>query len=660
LNIKLYIGSSQAEFNETFNVMFSVGDIRQVNFGNANRSYTLNIPLTKTNKALLKHVIQPGVKTEPSATARLYIGEIMAIAGTLKIQTYDDYFCKAIIESDTWIEELKDKKMTELDLSASDHALTHQNVEDSWSASYPIYRYPMIDFGGLQSGESGTSAKWYPTDFIPAIKIVELITKILSPYTISSSWLSTSFVKDLFILARETIAPESFIKSKALEANCSGESGNSNTVSVAASASGTASLTDHVILFSNVITDEGVDYSGPTGQYVVPETGTYRLYTTVKVLSNGNTSPFTETNGNMTLTIKQTGSATRTLKTVTAGSIVNNSSHVLDSGYCYLVVGDIIKVQTTMYTTATNGGGSPADLIVDIEGTSEVKLIWGNANRYSGLNKTISLEEMLPDMLQIDFLAAIRDIFLLRFWMDKQKRTIYIEPLSSFNSSTVIDLTSLIDYENKEGEPISKNYYADLLLKWKDDTSDEAFKEYMKYYTTSYGEKEINLSSIYTIKGKETKESPFSSILEGPCYPISSGTLNLPRIFNTFPVDPYIIFDRKTDFNMRLVEWKGLTGGLTWYYESETKTEYPKIAGVTWTYIYENFWLKPLHWIDKGKIYTYRMKIKPSYLNQFFTVVASASSEGFRPIYKVGDNYYYLQKITSDGITAELEMILKS
>jgi hypothetical protein len=488
---------------------------------------------------------------------------------------------------------------------------------------------------------------------------VEIITKILSPYTISSSWLATSFVKHLFILAKETIAPESFTKGKALLADCTGETDNYDTVTVAASGSDTASLTDHKIQFSDITDNEGSHYSGTTGEYTVPETGTYRFYATVIVVSNGNISPFTETNGNMTLTIKQTGSASRTLKTVTASSIVNNSSHILDSGYCHLVAGDVVSTQTTMYSTATNGGGAPADLTIGIEGTSELKLIWGNANRYSGLNKNISLEEMLPDMLQVDFLAAIRDIFLLRFWMDKQKRTVYIEPMSSFNSSTVINLTTLIDYENKEGELISPNYYKEILLKWKDDT-DEAYKEYMKYYTASYGEKEISLASLYTIKGKEIRESTFSSIIEGPCYSISSGTLNLPRIFDTFPVDPYIIFKRKTDFNLRLVEWKGLTAGLTWYMDDETYTNYPKTAGITWTYIYENFWLKPLHWIDKGKTYTYRMKIKPSYLNQFFTVVATAGSEGFRPTYQIGDDYYYLQKVTSDGITAEIELVLKN
>ena len=661
MQVKLLIGTEQADFNERFNVMFSVGDIRQINFGNANKSYSLNLPLTKTNRRLVKHVNHAAVKTEPSATARLYIGELLIIAGTLKVQTYDDYSIKVLITSDDWIDALKDRKMTELDLSASDHALTHQNVEDSWSASYPVYRYPMIDFGGLQSGESGASAKWYPTDFIPMIKVAELITKILSPYTIVSSWLSSSFVKDLFILGRETIAPESFTQNKALEADCTGEVGNADTVNVAASGSDTAELTDHVILFSNVTTDEGSDYVGSTGEYTVPETGTYRIKANVIVLSNGNTSPFSETNGNMTLTIKQTGSATRTLKTITAATIVNNSSHVLDSGYVHLVAADVITIQATMYSTATNGGGGAADLTIGIDGTSEMSLIWGNANRYAGLNKNISLEKMLPDITQVDFLAAIRDIFWLRIWMDRMKRTIYIEPLSSFVSSTVVDLTPYIDFANVNGELISENYFKELTLKWKDDTSDEAYKEYMKFYTTtSYLQKDISMSSLFCKPGTEVKEHPFSSIIEGPCYPIASGTLNLPRIFNVFPVYPFIIFDRKTDFNTRLVEWKGLTGGLTWYYEGETHSNYPKIAGVDWDYIYDNYLLKPLHWIDKGKAYTVKMKVKPAFLSQFFTVIAAATSEAFRPTYQINDNYYFLEKITSDGELAELELVLKS
>jgi len=659
--ISLYIGTELADFSEAFNVGYSVRDISSIDFGSTNRSYPLNLPLTRQNKKLLKFNSEADVKTEVTDIARLYLNDMLVISGRLIVQGFNDFFASTYIESDTWLDDLKDRKMSELDLSAHDHLLTHQNVEDSWSASYPAYRYPMIDFGGLQSGQSGASAQWLPTDFIPMISIKTLVEKIFEPYTIVSSWLSTAFIKDLFILAKETILSDEFVKGKELSADCTGESGNSDTVTVAASGSGTAILNNHVIIFSNETTDEGNDFNAPTGVYTVPETGTYRFKAVLIVRSNGNTSPFTETIGNMTLTIEQTGSASRTLKTVSAATIVNNSSHTLDSGYVHLVAGDEITVQASMYSTATNGGGVAADLTVDIEGTSSIELIWGQANRYSGLNKTIALDEMLPDMKQIDFLAAIRDIANLAFWFDKAKQNIYIEPWDSFISSTVIDLTSYIDFENTPSENISTNYPKSLFFRWKGDASDKAHEDYSKYNTATIGEKEVVLTSQFARQETEYRDHPFSSSVTGPNYTISDNTNEHVRIFAEWPIPPYIMFNRMIGFNTRLVEWKGLTA-LNWYYETELHNWYPKIAPVTWSDLYTKYWMKYFHYVDKGKLYTFRMKIG-NRLNQFFTVVNSATSEGFRPTYKVTlkgvDHYFFLQKLTTDGNIAEIEMIVK-
>jgi hypothetical protein len=658
--VKLYIGSDLADFNERFNVMFSIGDINDISFGNANKSYTLTLPLTKQNKKLLKFINQADVKSEPTATGRLYLDELLIISGSVKVQGYDEYSASIIISSDEWIDALKDRKMVALDLSASDHLLTHATVEDSWSAAYPVYRYPMIDFGGLQSMEAGTTAKWYPTDFIPMISVATLINKILAPYTISSSWIGTAFVKNLYILAKETIANDDFITGKNLATTCEGATANYNTATIANGASGTASLTNYVIKFSHIDTNEGSHYNGTTGEYTVPETGTYRFIASVVVQKAGTVS-LTETIGSLALSINQTGSASRTLASDSAASIVNNSVHSLDTGYCHLVAGDKVTVKTTMYSTSTNSSGGSGDLTIGIQGTSTLEAVWGNANKYSGLNKNISLEEMLPDMTQLDFLAAIRDIFNLRFWMDRMKRTVYIEPWDSFISSTVVDITSLIDHSSKPADLISQNYNKTITLKWKDD-NDEAYNDYVTYHTDSYLKKDITLSSLYAKNGTETREHPFSSIVEGPGYVISTA-VQLPRIYKTFPVTPYYFFDRKVNFNTRLVEWKGLTAGLTWHYESETKNTYPKIAGVDWSAIHTGYWMKLMHYIDKGKMYTLKMKVKPGFLTQFFTVVNSASTEGFRPTYKATingiDNYFFLQKLTSDGESAEVEMILK-
>jgi len=155
MSIKLFIGTEQTDFDEKFNVVYSIADIRNQQLGNNNKTYPLTLPLTKTNKRLVKFIQQIDVKSEVSAVGRLYLNEILIISGTVTITNLDDYKVSLTITSDDWIEVLKDRRLTALDLSASDHALTHASVEDSWTASYPVYRYPMIDFGPLASGETG-------------------------------------------------------------------------------------------------------------------------------------------------------------------------------------------------------------------------------------------------------------------------------------------------------------------------------------------------------------------------------------------------------------------------------------------------------------------------------------------------------------------------
>lgn len=665
-NIKLYIGSDQADFNEPFNVMFSIGDIRNMGFGNCNKSFTLNLPLTRTNKKLLKFISQVDVKSEPSATGRLYIGEQLIISGTVSVQSISDYFAKVIIDSDDWINALKDLKMTALDLSAHDHALTHTNVENSWSAAYPAYRYPMIYFGGLQSGESGSTAKWYPTDFIPMVSIVTLINKILSPYTISSAWIATSFVKDLFILCREFVADDDFIKDKAFDMNVQTASDNQFSDTIDNGVTKDFTLTDGNIDL-NEGTDEGSDYSGPNNWYVVPETGTYHFTFVARPTT---TMPVGITINSQQLIIaikKTTGVTTITLATQTtnyvAANIFLNTNYTISTGYVHLTAGD--KVFATRYMTQnlTNTGVTKTITMNFAIDTTRLYTTWGNANKYPGLNKNISLEEMLPDMTQIDFLAAIRDIFNLRFWFDKMKRTIYIEPWDSFLSSTVVNLTSYVAFESINTEIISQNYNKTIRLKWKEDTSDLAYKDYLKLYSIGPGSKDITLTSIYTKKGEDIREHPFSSLITGYNHTIGDTSTAVPRILNSELVSPFMIFDRKVGFNTRIVEWKGLTAGFTWYYDTDTQSNYPKIQGLDFATLYTTYWMKFFHYIDKGKILTAKIKTSPTFLMQFFTVIAVAANEGFRPTYKITikdiDNYFFLQKVISDGFKTELELPLK-
>jgi hypothetical protein len=665
MNIKLYIGTDLADFNDVFNVMFSIGDIRELSFGNNNKTYTLNLPLTKTNKRLLSYISQPDVKSETDKIGRLLLGELLIIQGKILITDCNDYAAKIIINSDDWIDALSNKKLTALDLSAHDHTLTHANVENSWSAAYPFYRYPMINFGALASGETGSAAKWSPNDFIPMFQVTELMTHILLPYTISSTHLALNAIKDLYIMAQEKIADSAFIEGKELHKEVQLLTDNQVVDTIDGGITKDFTLADGNMVF-HAGTDEAVAWDSTNEWYVVPVTGTYHFTFTARPVWASFVG-ITINSQQQILSIQRTrGGSTDTLVTRTdnfvSTDILSGITYTIASGYVHFEAGD--KVFCTRYMTQnlTNSGVTRTITMSYTVTTTSCFLTWNKVCLYAGIGKTISAEEMLPDISQLDFLAAVRDVFNLRFRIDKFRQVIYIEPWNQYLTSTVIDLTTLIDFSAIDTELISKEYNKNIVFKWKDDTGDKAYEEYLKT-SASLGKKELVLNSIYTKPGTQIKEHLFSSIITGINWTISLFAVLTPRIWNEVIDLPPIVFERKVGFNTRIVEWKGLTAGFTWYFEGDTKNTYPKIQGLDWSALFTSYWMKTFHYIDKGKLFTVRMKVKAGFLTQFFTVVNASASEGFRPTYQITingiKNYFFLQKVTSDGNIAELEMVLR-
>ena len=668
MNIKLYIGTELADFNEVFNVMYSIGDVRNIGFGNNNKTYTLNLPLTKTNKRLLKFINQSSVKSEVDKLGRLYLKELLIIQGSILVTEYTQYFAKIIINSDDWIDDRSNLQMKDLDLSAYNHYYTDGSILTSWSTSYPFYRYPMIDFGALVSGQTGVSANWLVNDFIPAISVSQLITEILKPYVISSTWLSSAYVKDLYILANEMIASDSFTSKKNLSLNIQNDSDNENLNTVLAGATNSTTITDLHASFKNLVTDEASAWTS-YNNYIIPETGTYRFKAILKMWNDAyENADLTILNETYTLDLVQRrgGSDIAVLDTVTGdsytgGELISGVTKTIDSGYCYFEAGDLLYVRVNMMCQVHNNSGSPVNFAVGLKATDSTLVnIWDNANKYSGVNKTIKLDEMLPDMTQSDFLAAIRDIFNLRFWIDKSKNTIYIEPWDQMLSPTVINISDYADFTNPDTYLISPNYYKNIALKWRDD-SDAAYTEYLKT-NTSPGQYNLTLNSLFAMPGIDVRENPFSSIITGYDQTISSPVL-LPRIWNAVSATPPVVFDRLAGFNTRIVHWDGLTSGMTWYYNGAAKTTYPKVSPIDWSYLFDTYWMKFYHYIDQGKLYIIQMKLRPGMLSQFFMVLNNVNDEGFRATYKINidgtDSYFFIQTITSDGESALCEFVLK-
>jgi hypothetical protein len=648
--------TSLADFNEPFNIVFSIGDIRDISFGSCDKSYALDIPLTKLNKNLLKFITQSDVKSEPSEPVSIYVDGQLIMKGKLIVLSYDEYSVKVIISADDWMDALA-AQMSTLDLTSFNHTLNNANVIASWTAAYPMFRYPMIDFGVRMSAEGGALTGWFPNDFIPMLSIAQIIRKLL-PYTIVSDWLDSSYIKDLFILGRETIAEDSFIQNRGLAVNVDNVNDNDATHSVATYYD--VSLSKNLLFYFET-KDEAAAWANDT--YYIPVAGTYRFIATI-VLRNS-------AHGNANLTINDeavilnirvggVSIASQITAAYSGTELIENITYTLDTSYYSFAAGDEVTVAISMHCAATLVSGGSQSLSIGTKVTSTLALIWGNANKYPGIGSTINLSNYLPDMTEIDFLAAIRDIFNLRFWMDKRQNMLHIEPWDSFISDKVVDLSEFVDYASLPAELISPNYCKTIQMKWTDDMDDQAFVEYMKENTVSQGLVNINLTSLFTIQDIDMREHPFASIIEA--YGSVAGDTKVPRIWNSVPQIPYTTYDRMVNFVTRLVHWDGLTNGFTWYLDGVAQTAYPKISGVQWLDLYKNYWQKFFHWVDKGKLYTITIKVNPSFLSQFLTEINDSKSEGFRPKYKISingvENYFALQTITTDGMTAELQLIL--
>jgi hypothetical protein len=478
-------------------------------------------------------------------------------------------------------------------------------------------------------------------------------------------WINKNYVKNLYILGTEKV-DTSFIVGKGLEATVSAATDNNSNIGIDPDDQQAIEL-EKTLEFLTETKDEASAFA-TNNTYTIPATGTYRFVATI-ILRNT-----CHTEEDMTIIsesisiflILNRGGVTyldsHVAPAYVATELIDAQTIVLDSGYYHFIAGDFIYVNIEAMCTAHNDGLATKSVhLGTIMGTKLVN-VWNNCNLHPGRNAPIDLEKYIPDMSQLDFLVAIRDIFNLRFWMDKYRRQVYVEPWDTFLSSTVKDLTEFIDFsELPVIEMISPSYSKDITLKWKDDTGDKAYEEYLKS-AVSPDKKEITLTSQFADSEPDVRTHVWSTVIMGYFELMQVYSPLVAKIFNT-NVPNYSVYDRKVGFNTRIVEWKGMTSGLSFNYEGETKTTYPKIQGLSFDYIFTNWFQKLFHYIDKGKLFTIKMKINPIFLSQFLTVVNNAENEGFRPTYKITidniDNYFALQKITSDGESAECEFFLK-
>ena len=501
----------------------SIIDIQNIAERKSDFTKTITLPGTHNNNDIFSNIFNlarsvenantynfaPDFNPNLKADAILYKNGIAMIQGYLQltnINIVDDYQIEyeviIIGRTANLFQDLGEKKLNELDLSAYDHGWNFTNIQASWTPSVTRgYYYGLID-QGLSNNQKG----FYTSDQKPQVFARTIIDAIFKDagYRYASLFFTTGnfnklvvpCTQDKLLLTTQQVTDRTF-KGDRLT--------NSSYAPV------TTIITD--LPFNNTgIQSTPAGYSPATFKFTVKTNGHYQFGANV-VIEFRETLAFSDYNFQI-LRIYQTRGATKTLigafrnNNNGSGTFTMNSYFETPSIWCE--VSDIISVEMES----------------DIVGAFEYSLLTDSAFfsipfTEITIGDTMQLENCLPsDIKQADFLASIIKMFNLYVSVDElDNKKLKIEPRDDYFTSDVVDLTNDIDVSRGiEVKPLGDLKYKDYTFSMAED-KDELNVIYQKQYVYPYGTKR------YTVPNDFITESYKTDVLFAPT-PLAAFTTN--------------------------------------------------------------------------------------------------------------------------------------
>jgi hypothetical protein len=476
----------------------SIIDIQNIAERKSDFTKTITLPGTHNNNDIFSNIFNlarsvendntynfaPDFNPNLKADAILYKNGIVQIKGYLQltnINVTDDYEIEyeviIIGRTANLFQDLGDKKLNELDLSAFDHTWNYTNISASWTPSSVIgYYYGLID-NGLSSNQQG----YYTENFKPQIflkVIVDAIFKDAGYRYASLFFTSGKYTKlvvpttqNKLLLTTQQVTDRTFIADRIV---------NSGLISLPQSGF-------TVLPFNNIaLQSTPAGYNSTTFIYTIPTgaSGVYSfacnidmtfLYDNFNSNNCGVDYSFLIKKGSSLLF--QTG---RDSTTITFPSQTIKTSFQSQEVFCS--AGEQIEVQLFFENNT------------DINNTFDLRLnttsnFFSIVNPNLTIGSTMQLANCLPsDITQADFLLSIINLFNLYIEPTAlDEKTLKIEPRDEFYTTDIIDLTNKIDVSKPiEITPLSELKYKEYLYTFSED-KDELNTIFQSKYTYPYG-----------------------------------------------------------------------------------------------------------------------------------------------------------------------------
>jgi len=673
MKVEIYLGTILLDYNDDINVEYSIRRLLDPGIILTNKSFTIKLPLSDTNIEAIEYFNKINTEDEVSGLAMVRIDGVEVLNGLMKIIEITDYV-KVIITKTEWLEGRKKDTLQDLDLSTHDHTYGETTMNSSDSAANSFYRYPLINWGRML-GQGEISVQ----DRAPIFEVKAIYEAIFSDYTISSTIL-TNTLDDYYITSNVPINTNNFLENSEFEAERSSNDNNAHTVP--------GSATNFVILlfngntennklvpYNSEISDDGGNYNTSTHIYTVDQAGAFRIQAGMRISIDG--SGLDNVDPVITFRVYRERDAAPFIIGTDSDSSISGTGTVsleVDTGFLWFESGDEIYCTVIVTDTVDN----PEVFAQDYDGNildHDDTYFKATVNKWIAESYDLEISNLIPPIVQLDFIKAINHLFNLVLFIDEQAKNIYVEPSDDFYTSNEIDWTDKLDHERVLVQKmIMPDFEKNLLFKFKNDGSDILLDNYNKANILPLGSKLVEFDSVYAKDGtKELSNKELSTYIEDAYYSYyidDNGDQNTYLFLNA---DIPVIFgdqnngkfpeDRVEVYNTKIMKWEGLTSG-NWTFEGGAKTTYPAVSQLDFdgaSGLYASYYLVETKRMEKGKYITAMIGLDQIDINPFQVIVDTADSEGFRAKYKLKykDNYFYghLLKIVYDGKLAKVTFL---
>jgi hypothetical protein len=506
----------------------SIIDIQNIAERKSDFTKTITLPGTSNNNDIFSNIFNLARSTENTNTynfapdfnpnlkadAILYKNGIAMIQGYLQltnINVVDDYQIEYEIiiigKFANLFQDLGEKKLNELDLSAYDHTWNYTNIAASWTPSATRgYYYGLID-----KGFSNDQKGFLTTDQKPQVFARTIIDAIFKDagYRYASIFLTTGnfnklvvpTTQDKLLLSTQEVTNRTF----------KGDRITDSAYTVLPSIPFTIY---NVLNFNNTgIQSSPAGYDNTTFEFTFTEAGYYEIGFQLNIrfveISAGGINNYFTIDSDIYGEIYNSGWGVNNTSTFTLNQYFQSQSR-------YFTVGEKIKV--AMHSSMV--GSWQYALLTD-------SAFFSIPSPDIIVGETMRLANCLPsDIKQADFLASIIKMFNLYVSVDElDSKKLKIEPRDDYFTSDIVDLTTKIDVSRGvEIKPLGDLKYKDYTFAMTED-KDELNTLYQDKYKYPYGTKR------YTVPNDFITESYKTDVLFAPT-PLGAARNNAQVVFS--------------------------------------------------------------------------------------------------------------------------------